>query len=276
MTLSTPHPRNSLYVRSFADTRLSSTFGVTMTANNQAHSVSSTFTTLLSSTTYDTNLISIAVQNTGVNNTNTNQLLHIYIGADGAEQVLIPSIATGWAFVDNRSMKTYEFPLSIPAGSRLSAKLQAAVASDLCYVLVDLRRGPGWAGSSVEAIGVNLASSCGTLVTAGTTSELTGTDIGTTVNQWSYVLPCIQGGTTDTALASNEVVELDILTGNEVYRDLWGIWYDKNAAVEAVFKSHAPGGFYTRVPSGTTLQARIQESNATADGPYDVIIYGVY
>jgi hypothetical protein len=278
MVLAIPSPRTSLVDRSWTNIRpRADSVGARLTANNTAHSLSSTFTEIFTSTKNDASWVRITIWGTGTNNVQTDALLHLYIGGSGSEQIWIPSLAAGWSIAPGGSegslRKVYEFPLSVPAGTRISGKLQAAVASDLAWCHIELHDGDNWAGHSVEAVGVNTASSIGTIVTPGSTSDGSVTNIGTTVNEWRYISARVQGGYTDTALGSVSC-DLDICAGDAVLRDMWKAYIFGTTSTESVGHVANTTGFFTNIAAGTALQARMQ-SSGTAEN-YDVILYGVY
>jgi hypothetical protein len=276
MSLFAPFHRGVQRSASWAEGRPATGTGVTLTASGTPHALG-TKVDLFASTAHDASLVRIHVQGSTVNNTQTDQLMNVYVGAASAEQVLIPNLITGWSNVMTTNQvigRTYEFPLFIPAGTRVSADIQALIASDTVEVLMELFGGGeplGWCGKGVECLGAVTASSQGTSVTPGTTSEGTFTDIGTTAREWRWIVPMPQGSLTDTVMAGNWVA-VDVGVGGAIYQGLEEFHF-ATSTNEGIQNVH--GGRWCRIPSGTALQLRAQNSGSTAE-PLDCCIYGVY
>jgi hypothetical protein len=274
MSLFAPFSRAVQSSRSWSG-RLSDTTGTLVTASGSIHTLG-TNTELIASTAHDSHTIRIIVHATAAGNTQTDQLLNIYVGS-GDGQVLIPNLLTGWtttfATSSTPGPRVYEFPLRIPQGSRLSAKLQALIASDTVRVMVELEGGgspPRWVGQGVECIGASAAASQGTSVTPGGASEGTFTDIGTTAREWHYLQPMAQGGLTDTVLAT-VAWAADIGVGGVAISGLEEFIFHSEAGESTRNTSR---GRYCTIPAGTALQLRSQTSG-TVD-THDWCIYGVY
>jgi hypothetical protein len=271
MSLFVPYPRSVQTERNYTG-RLTATTGTLITAAGTSHTLGSK-TELIAATAFDAHRIRIWLANTKTAATQTDQLLNIYVGAASSEQVLIPNLLAGyaWDFASANPPRSYEFPLFIPSGTRLSADLQALITDDTCEVVVELFGGgqpQGWVGKRVECVGAVTASSQGTSVTPGGASEGSFTDIGATSNEWRYVLPQIQGsmntGTGNTAVA------VDIGAGGVALEEEFLFSTTSNETSS----NFSPLGRYRVIPSGTTLQLRAQASGTPQ--ALDMTIYGVY
>jgi hypothetical protein len=280
MSLLAPFSRSTQSAHSWSNARPATTLGTLITAGGSANTLG-TKVELFASTAFDAYSISVVISDVAANTTATNALVNIYVGASSAEQVLIPTLLAGGAPLmigtPGPSARAYDFPLFIPAGSRITADMQSVIASDDCRIYVAIRGGggpPQWVGRGVEAVGITAASSAGAAVTAGTVSEGSFADIGTTVREFHYVLPNLQIASTDTAVSA-EVLALDIGVGGVVYRSLEEFYFI-TGSIENVGSIPIAGalGRYALVPAGTALQARLQSSNA-AD-VFECAIYGVY
>jgi hypothetical protein len=255
--------------------RLAATSGTVLTAAGSSHTLG-TKVELIASTSFDTHLVRVRVHNSFISNTQTDQLVNIYVGASTAEVLLIPNLLAGWANSlggGGTPIRIYEFPLFIPAGTRLSADNQALIASDTVAVMIECFGGGqprGWVGRGVECIGAVTASSQGTSVTSGGASDGTFTDIGTTAKEWRFVQPMLQGNLTDTAI-QNASIAADIGVGGALLHELAEFIFTTEATENT---RNADTGRYTRIPSGTALQLRAQ-SHTTAE-THDWCIYGVY
>lgn len=278
MTLVNPYPRAVQYSKSWASGRPAATTGLTVTAGTAIHTLG-VIGELFTSTLHDTHWVRVSVARTTTAATQTDGLINIMVGAGGSEKVIIPSLVSGWAggLIDhNNNIRTFEFPLYIPAGSRISAQGQALISADTTQVTMELWGGgleANWAGTQVECVGVNTAASQGVSVTPGTVSDGTFTDIGTARNSFRYVLPMLQGSLTDTNMAAN-VTAADIGVGGALYRDLEEFLWSSNTN-EVTWPVMGGRGRYTEIPAGTLLQLRAQTESATVDA-YDFCIYGVY
>jgi hypothetical protein len=276
MSLFLPFHRGVQRSQSWAEARLASTIGTLVTAAGSSHALG-TKVELFSATTHDAHWIHIMFGDTFGSNTRTDQLVNIYIGANGSEQVLIPNLLAGWAghITTAPGYRGYWFPLFIPAGSRIAAANQALIASDTVRVLVELFGGGeplGWTGRGVECVGADTANSIGVSVTAGGASEGSFTDIGTTAKEWRYILPMAQGTLADTATGTTAMA-MDIGVGGAVYKDLKEFW---NLRTTNETSAPADGGMgrFAVIPAGTALQLRGQDA-FTAEA-MDCCIYGVY
>jgi hypothetical protein len=277
MSLSVPFPRSVQSARTWAEGRPASGDAITLAASGTSHAVG-TKVELFSETAFDAHYIRISLENSFASNTQTDQLVHIYVGGSGAEQTLIPSLLAGWAptLFGPGTPRCYEFPIFIPKGSRLSAGNQALIASDTVGIFVELYGGGApnhWYGSGVEALGAVDASSQGTSVTPGSVSEGTFTAIGTTGREYRYILPMLQGSLTDTNMSSN-IVAADIGAGGAITAGLEEFWFATNTS-EQTWTQFGGRGRYVTIPSGTALQLRAQNSTNNVD-TLDFVIYGVY
>lgn len=274
MSLGVPFHRGVMRSATWPAGRPSATTGVTLTSSGTSHTIG-TLVELFAETTHETHFVRISFANSSTGGTQTDQLVNIYVGANGAEQVLIPTLLSGWALtLATDGFKTYEFPLHIPAGTRITAGVQALIASDTVECLMEIFNMPGqWTGSGVECIGVNVAASQGTAVTPGTTSDGSFTDIGTTAHEWRYVVPMMQGTLADTIMATDGAA-CDIGVGGGVYTNLEEFWF-KTSTNEVGFNFRSAMGRFCVIPAGTALQLRAQSYVSSVD-PVDFCIYGVY
>jgi hypothetical protein len=276
MSLLVPYHRGYQHSRSWTNERPANTTGVTVTGAS-AHTVG-TIVEVFAATTHDTYWLKVALSHSFVANAQTDQLLNIYVGSSGNEKVIIPNLVAGWSsnIATGVPPRSFEFPLFIPAGARVSASLQSLVVNDTVEVLMELWGGGTphhWAGTMVECIGANTAASQGTSVTPGGASEGTFTIIGTAQNTLRYILPMIQGNFADTTITTAGI-SVDLGVGDATYQDLEEFSFSMNGSEITVPNSGGRGRF-TNVPAGTVLQLRAQNSSASVE-PNDYCIYGVY
>ena len=234
------------------------------------------FTEIIASTDFDVRRVRIIPNSTVVSNTDTAMLLNLYVGAAAAEQPWIMGMLAGWAahwtIGQNSNRKIYDFPLYLPAGTRISAKAQGQIASNIVTVAIELFGGGDgqWAGSGVESLGVLTASSTGTAVTPGTTSEGAFTDIGATTKRIKYILPQVQGNADTSLVAQSQL--MDIGASGALIPGLEGFWqYNYTFEYNTIIST----GRYCDIASGVTLQLRGQSSSNDAEAK-QYCLYGVY
>lgn len=170
-------------------------FGTIVTATVAIHTKNTTFTTLIATTDYTAYGITIGVGGVGTGpTTNERMLVDIAIGAAASEVVIVPDLLAGTAGTSSSNSSEpsfYHFPIVIPAGSRISARNQALIASDNVNVQVHLHQQqvPGkWYGSRVTAYGIDAAASTGTSHTAVSGSYATSTQLtASTTNPIKYL-----------------------------------------------------------------------------------------
>jgi len=251
-----------------------SSSGKTVTASPTIHAKGA-WVELIAATTYETHLITVGVAGTNVAATRTDFLVDIGVGAAGSETVLIPNLLAGFCGVQkDTGLRTYTFPLHIPEGTRLSARGQALIASDVCEVNVFLHGGPSGLAWPIydgcDAIGIATSTSSGTYITSGASgTEGAWTSVGGVTARPYDALMFGVGGVNNTVItslayhfeigySSTTLAEYLVFTGTaEVafrYPDTW---------------------FGASIPASTQLQVR---GEASAAGPQtvDVALYGLY
>lgn len=135
--------------------------GTTITAPVATNTkVGAAYTQLVASTPFNANSITVTLS---PGTSHTGYLVDIAVGAGGSEQVIIPNLAIACRI---GHAITYQFPIHIPAGSRLSARCQSATTVATCFVSGVLSTS-GWGinvplGTVVD-MGLNLATSLPTL-----------------------------------------------------------------------------------------------------------------
>lgn len=258
-----------------AGTRPSNTMGTLLTAGGSIHTLGS-ITQLVASTSYEAEWCRIMFINSFVSATLTDQLCNIYIGAGGSEVPLISNLQSGWsASVTVGVPAAYWFPLRIPRGSRISADMQALIASDTVYILFDygVSNGEHWVGSGVETLGANTAASRGTAITPGGASEGAWTSIGTSGADYKYrYLNMGAMGNNDTTIVA-ETITWDVGSGSALLQDM-----SDNYTLDLAAESQSqwtPRGWTCDIPGGTALQLRGQ-SSGTPSGAQYACLYGVY
>jgi hypothetical protein len=251
------------------------TSGTSVAAGALAHNKNTTYTELISSLGFDAYWVEILVGNVFTNATDTGLLLDIATGTAGNETVIIPNLNCGHAAAWSTSGmggQRYAFPLFIPSGSRISATAQAVVGGDTVDVGIWLYGGataPDFIGTSVTAYGVDLASSQGTVITAGNGSEGAWGQITAATSATHHFFSAGLAGV-DNALSGTALI-LDVGTGPATETAIsTNHWY--GAAATEFITQASPVLIWSTVASGTRLVARAQDA---AGITYDVVLYGV-
>lgn len=206
-------------------------------------------------------------------------LCDIAIGAAASETVIIPNLNCGYAGdgADSNACggQRYFFPLYIPSGSRISARMQSAAGAVTTRTFVHLFGGPTrpvWAGTTVTDYGTNLATSRGATVVPGTAGEGTWTQVvASTTQAHSYVAAGFGlDGSTNVA-ASIGYFDLGLGAATEV-AIIENMPYGMSSAEQVAF--YYPIGIAAPVASGTRIAARAYQRTGVASN-IDVIAYGV-
>jgi hypothetical protein len=145
--------------------RQNANLGVTVTANSSAHTKGA-WTELIASTTSNSACLFLRVRSVGVPSTNTATLLDIGTGDSGSETEIISNIAIGGAAGSAADpFGIYlQVPIQIPAGTRISARIQSIVTLGKTATIDAAVGGSGdYAATptSVDSIGGNTATSEG-------------------------------------------------------------------------------------------------------------------
>lgn len=158
-----------------------SSTGISLTANASNHTKATTWTELISSTTYDANWVMVMLGGSG--GSGSRWLVDIGTGASTSEQVLIPNLAFGTS--SNTTTDTqacYLMPLRVARSTRISARCQSNVGSSTIVVGMHLIATPITAppglgrvefiGNTAVTGGPTLSDPGGTAHTDGTWAEL--------------------------------------------------------------------------------------------------------
>ena len=158
--------------------RPSSNFGTTVTASATPNTYG-TYTSLITAIGFEVWGIAININTGSTAATDVRSLLTIGKDEAGGSSFTdyIPDLICGKASTfDNFSGFNYYFPMLFKSGSSIGAKLQSSVASQTIRVSIRAFGAPAYpeatkVGSILETFGVVAATSEGTALTPGTTSE---------------------------------------------------------------------------------------------------------
>jgi hypothetical protein len=133
-------------------------------AGNATPNTKGSWSQIISSSSSNTSFIFITANSVGFAATNTATLLDIGIGASGSETAIIGDVAVGASGSTGQgNSNVFGTPFKIPAGTRVSARIQSVVASKSSSIgafLIDLGN-YDTAPTSVDVIGADTANSKG-------------------------------------------------------------------------------------------------------------------
>lgn len=235
------------------------------------------WTQLVASTQYDTTYLSVSISGVGSNAVDTSALLDIALGAASSEQAIISSIPAGYSLNTSSILAAGSigislfFPIYIPKGSRISARLLAKVTNDTADVTIGLFQDlTGRAPRFIDTYGANTVSARGTnMPTTNTYTQITSS---TTKPYSALIIAPAAGGVTSFTTTERCTYTLAIgSSGNEIVVGSMNVAVSSQEALwnpvsgpVGIFPGHYPAG--TRIAckySGTTRTYR------------DVIVYGV-
>lgn len=249
-------------------------WGTTVTSG--AANTKGSFAQLISSASFDVWGFTIGIVNNSLNNAVRNWLIDIAVGGAGSEQVIVSNLlATATASAQSilGGPVLYWFPIFIPKGVRISCRAQCSNAATTLSAAIFLQGGPQsppWpVFVGADGIGINVSTSSGTPLTAGSTgTESAWTSVGSaTSKQYFAIQPMVQ---TDTNIAMN----------NLTYHVEWG-WSSTTMGerffitgnIEVVSSLIPMIPDFAFVPLGTQLQVRA-ECNSTGESlQYGLIGY---
>jgi hypothetical protein len=244
-----------------------------VTAHATIHTVGS-YTELITATAAPVTALRVKFRGVAGSGNATSMLANIATGAAASEVVLIPNINIG--YTEPTAGSTFLFPVSIPAGTRISANIQALITVDTTFVTMRTLSGSNRTATSITDLGTNTAASNGVSVATGTSSaEGSWTEIiSSTANHYGAIMAAI-GGAADISVQTS-AVSLDIGVGAAasevaIVNDISFV----SSSNEEVFPRFPIEPIYhADIPAGSRLSARISSTSATAQN-YDVILYGL-
>lgn len=230
---------------------------------------------------HDLHRVSIMICNTASAGVSVPSVIDIGIDPTGGTsyEVLIPKLSSHGASTLTEGGILYNFPLLVPAGASVAARLMMLnTSAQTARVWFQ-----GWGrpshpelslyGTVVHAMG-NDGNTLGTAVTAGTTSDGTYTLIKETTNtdyfwtQFGFNL-----STADTGWASL-VYHCDVAHGNSTVQKADLITGTVATTTSEQQTTSSPYFCWTNIPAGSNVYARLQVSG-TADTGTAVTVYGV-
>jgi hypothetical protein len=243
---------------------------------------------LIASTGFDAYLVEVVIWGSGISATNSRAMVDILIGA-ATEEVLIPDLLSGYTgetIAAGPGPNSYRFPLYVPAGSRLSARIAGErLGNNATCVGISLYGGDGYPPwhpcQKVTTYGIGTRPAA-TAVAAGV-SGANGNfvQIAQTTKDHGYFLPGLQCGGGDTTLTVKSfnlglgVSETAADGANAQYLGggLAQGWCYKLDATEHLEGPFPKLGVFQDVPSGHYLYARLSSSGANDTNSAQVAVY---
>lgn len=167
------------------------------------------WTQIVASLDHDTYGLVVCAQNNATAGANRSAVMDIAIGGAGSEQIIIPDlIASNANSIANPGGGIwYYFPMFIPAGTRISARAQGSVTTNIRVFIRAYQRplNPAIMRSvgRVEVLG--LSGIVGTTFTPGTAGEGAWALIGTTTQDNYWWQLGVQVTVSDVAFATNNI-----------------------------------------------------------------------
>lgn len=249
-----------------------STPGTTVTASGTANTYGSVTEILAAgSNVQDSWGITITAGETGASATTSEMSLDILIGG-ATDEVLISSLLVGWAF--GGPVRSYFFPLYIPAGVRLAAQVSSPTASNGCQVHVHLHGGgppPFYVGEKVTTYGSKNNNSRGQTVSptasggAASTTELSAASS----QDHHYFLPGFEPYNDTTLQDRNYAIGIGVGASTVERIGTWEFSFDAGEKGNGPFPSL---GVFRHVPAGTRL-TMLASNSGTNDATYGGLIY---
>ena len=261
---------------SVADT--SNSIGIGVNPSSSSNTKGS-YVTLISATAFDVCWMDAYV---GMGSSSGGYSIDIAVGPAGQEKIIVNNL-----FVTNTSAAAlrhgphYSFPVSIPAGMRISARAQCGASSDTGnnFVALQLFDGSftqmeGTAG--VDSISFNAGSTTGVTVTASGSSNTKGSYaqlIAATARDYIGLFFAVGRAGSLPSTSGSHLMDVAIGASGQEKIILPNLVFEYAAAAEAYYPE-TEGPYFIAVPAGTRLAARSQSD--TSSSPVTVVAYGMY
>jgi len=261
--------------------------GVSISGNASANVVGA-YTAIYSSTPADADGFFVFISGFSVGGPSA--AIDVAVGAGGSEINIANQLMLWSTAGDANSCTGYHIPVAIPAGTKVSARMQSDRASEGCNVNIVTYQGDfvcpsGFAG--VESLGFQSSVTGGTTVDCGGVVNTWGAYtqiISSTVRDYAGLLVNIDGNNTTAASISSMSFAIVVAigsAGNEV-DIIPGIVGLKNIDTTGANKNiwvapSVTGPYWVPVPAGSRLSARAVSADTTANERLiGVTLYGIY
>lgn len=228
--------------------------GITITAPVSTNTKGS-WTEIVASVPFDVNWIGLTGTATDTSAADTGQLMDIGVGASTFEKVLIPNIPTGYGTLNN---KHTWFPIFVPSGTRLSARIQAVITEDIVAITTYLIGSTSWQGMTFQAIdsigAVTSSASAGTDLSGSGIVEL----VASSSNAYKGIGVSLDLGVGGNFGGDDRLIEVFVGAGAAEKSVIDNIWLNTGSA-ENVAEHIPPAGFipmFVDIPAGTRISAQ--------------------
>lgn len=258
---------------------LSSTRGTTLTANASANTLG-TFVELVSAAnnTFSSNEIEITCSEFSASTGTNAMMVVLAVGGAGSEEIIVPDLLCRGVTGTVGTYYKYSFPISIPAGVRISVACQSRTGGQVIDVNISrsinsLSQDPGL--SIIDPIGSTRSTGRGIEVARNTTINTFGAWVEITASLANAIRGFVVCGMRSNTSWSNAVVTYEVgagSAGNEemIYEGGLIMTTSSEEGVGNVSPFRSVG-----IPAGTRISIRAQGDVNNTDLDFDYIIYGV-
>ena len=282
----TPQKGAILYEHNFGNVG-ATTLGTSVTTGASASTKTSPATQLIAATAFDSYLMIITAAAYGAAATTARGCLDIMVGA-ATEEVLIANLLMGFCgdiAVTNSGPKVWQFPLYVPAGTRIAAAVAGDRTSTAMRIGIQLYGGAGYppwrVGQRVVTYGIGTVPAATSVTPGASAAEGTWTQIVASSTEDHFaIVPSAQGPTGDTTLTASGVW-MDIGIGAATEEVVAGSGREQSYVFslnggEIIAGPFNPMPCYADIPSGTRLAARLSRSSAADTvANWEVALHGV-
>jgi hypothetical protein len=252
------------------------THGTSVTTGGAANT-KGTPAEMIASTAFDAYWVRIVATNYASITVSSAGAMDILIGAS-TEEVLIPNLLMGHCGGVAIGAKTWDFPLYIPAGSRLAVQAAGERTATALRVAIWLYGGDGYPpwrpGGTVTTYGMGTVPN-GTTITPGASGAEDDAYVqitaSTTSDHFAFV-PSFQSSADTTTMDRGYAVDIGIGSATE---QLIGEFYYQSSVNEIYSGPLNTMPVFQDVPSGTRLAMRASSSGGTLDANYNGVIHAV-
>lgn len=235
---------------------------------------------LIASTSFETYWVTILATQYGLAATSSQGALDILVGA-ATEAVLIPDLLMGYCSPTDTATgvgpKRWDFPLYIPAGTRIAAQAAGQRVSTALRCQIFLYGGNGMpahrVGTKVTTYGVTVPFGT-TLVPGASGAEGAWAQMTASTTEDHFALvPSFQAGTDTTLTRNYYAVDLGIgaATEEEIAQSYWFAVTDN----EMMRGPENPMPCFQDIPSGSRLVMRASNSGVNDAGNYNGCVHAV-
>jgi hypothetical protein len=248
---------------------------LTNVTSGAANAVGS-WTQMHASTTFPVSLIRIHFGKAGVSvaATNTQFMFNVGVGAAGLETIIAQDIAAGGSL----AFSTWEFPLSVPAGSRLSIQTRSLTASKVVTMGMMIFGGGLGIESSYKATtyGAVTSGSRGTILTApGTANSVEAAwtvIIAATTLPIRFLLVGVASPNTATATAADLLIDIGVGAAGVESSIISDIACSVSANEDIIHSR--PLLFPVNIPVGSRLVARYRGTSTLTTASPSITLTG--